>query len=148
MRSARDVLGRGRQVRLFDEGCDVLDMLRDRRTRLNISLAGRRMIGRNSKQHDPALARRAGTSFDRSGERCGIFDPVVGGHQEKKSVSIGFLRLYRRDRRRGRRISRDGFKHERRVGDADRRQLLGDQKAVLVVRDHHHASKPRLVGGA
>ena len=128
---------RGRGVGLLDEPRDAKHAIvtLDRLAALDVTVAGRGVIGPDAERREETRARAGCRLQHRDMECLHIADQVIGRQHEHHRIGIGALERERSDRNRRRGIASDRLEdlHARRR--VDRAQLLGDEKAVLAVAD-------------
>jgi len=130
----------GLPVRLLDELFQRTRALARRKhgTGANVAVSRFCAVGHDAEGHERAASCRGRTHGDRVLKSAQITDDVVRRHHEQNGVPL--LRCGergQRERRRG--IASHGLEHDLRRTHPDLAQLLGDDEAILLVRDHERA---------
>jgi hypothetical protein len=108
--------------------------------KLEVAVARLRAVGPDAEGHDAPRLGRGLRRLDHAAEERVVGDDVVGGRHEQERVGL--------DRERGRedrggRVARLGLDEERARREADGLELLGDDEAEGLGRDHDRRAEGR-----
>jgi hypothetical protein len=146
--AGRDIALGGGSVGLFDKPRDLEHTpiqpgggAGERLAALDIAVAGLGPLRMDAESHETSRPRGDGGALDR-GLECGhILDRVVGRHHQHQRLRIGLDEKQRGDRRGRRGVAADRLQQQCLRRRLDTAQLLGDDKAVLLVGDHQRVGK-------
>ena len=134
--AVRDERARAFFVRLLHESLDPphAGVDRERLSRVNVAVAGRRMIGRDAESDDFAGRSDVERLGAQPGELLSVLKDVVGCEHSHDRLRIAGRRPGGRGADRGRAVAPLRLEQDRRLG-ADLPQLLGDPKAIVEIGD-------------
>ncbi|MCY1294388.1 hypothetical protein D9M70_436800 [compost metagenome] len=102
----------------------------------DVAEAGFRALGGNAEQHHLALLGRRAGDLQGLAQGHAVADHMVGGQHQQQVVAPLGEHLQRRQGHRRRGVAPERLEQQRLGGDADGRQLLVDDEAVLLVAHH------------
>jgi hypothetical protein len=138
------VLGR-RGIGLLDKARDGKHALRggQRPVALDIAVAGFGALRMDAEGDEMAGARGGSSACDGRVKRGGIIDRVIGRHQQHQRLAVTLGKRQRGDAGGWRGVASDRLEQQPLRRDVDLAQLLGDDKAVLLIGDDERRGKAR-----
>ena len=133
-------------VRLLDKSLDAphAGIDRQRLSRMNVTVAGRRVVGRDAEGYDFTGGRDITRLHAQPGELLSVIKDVVGREHGHDRLRIAGRGPRCRGPDRGSAVASLGLEQDRRLG-ADLPQLLGDAKAIVEIGNHDRRIEHRRI---